>query len=139
MEPASARKELTPSGSALREVGQLFDKMYTNLNSLRLPSEQQYDENLLDDLSSFKEKVQVRDFSEYLRPSNQASRKGTADREHSPDLIYLLQSKRRNPREPGEASSPAFSPKLAINGRPDREQSLSLQLKEASYLNTLLS
>jgi len=71
--------------------------MYTNLNSLRLPSDQQqYDENLLDDLSSLKEKVQVRDFSEYLRPSNQASRKLTADL--SPDLKLLLQSKRKNSR-----------------------------------------
>jgi hypothetical protein len=26
------------------------------------------DENLLDDISSFKDKVQVRDFSEYLKP-----------------------------------------------------------------------
>lgn len=99
-EANSYRRELTPGNSGLREVGQLFDRMYINLNSQKLPSDQQqYDENLLDDLSSFKDKVQVRDFSEYLRPNNHASRKGTVGGELSPDMKMLLQSKRRNQRD----------------------------------------
>lgn len=42
-EADSLKREQTPGQSGLREVGQLFDRMYTNLNSLRLPSDQQYD------------------------------------------------------------------------------------------------